>query len=467
MALEPSFQVRLDIYEIDADVRALRPKIWAMLGPRLVAFLHRHVDKVQARVPHYTLLFAKSGDQLTALNFEYTKRLFLNDFDENWVQDAYDRARCESEFGLDMRSRGAIWQSILHEFSKVVRRKYWFSTATAVRLLDATTRLMILDVANAVVCHNAAEVKRAKARGIELASAIEEFSRTAQSLRAGVGAAMELMKKMSDDLDKFSSTALSEVNSGVRAAADTASRVEKIASATEELTASIGLIRSFAGESASKAYQAVSQTDKGNNTVRALSDAVETIGSVTGMISSVASQTNLLALNATIEAAHAGNSGRGFAVVAAEVKNLATQTSQATGEIERQICFIQDQSRQSVEQIQATAETVLSIAETAEKLAAMVSAQASATGEIAESSSGTADNAATLTSAFKKVEETVDSTQKVARSILDVSADLSIRTREIGAAIDKLVAVAAHGQAKTHLADLSDTHPVRTAGIFG
>jgi len=57
------------------------------------------------------------------------------------------------------------------------------------------------------------------------------------------------------------------------------------------------------------------------------------VGNVASQIDAIAKQTNLLALNATIEAARAGDAGKGFAVVAGEVKNLSSQTANATSEV--------------------------------------------------------------------------------------------------------------------------------------
>ena len=81
-------------------------------------------------------------------------------------------------------------------------------------------------------------------------------------------------------------------------------------------------------------------------------------GEVVKLITDIAEQTNLLALNATIEAARAGEAGKGFAVVASEVKNLATQTAQATEEISTQIQTIQDDTQHTVSSIQHIAERI-------------------------------------------------------------------------------------------------------------
>lgn len=54
-------------------------------------------------------------------------------------------------------------------------------------------------------------------------------------------------------------------------------------------------------------------------------------------IQSITQQTRILALNATIEAARAGENGKGFAVVAAEVKNVATEVSRLSMDMEREL----------------------------------------------------------------------------------------------------------------------------------
>ena len=150
--------------------------------------------------------------------------------------------------------------------------------------------------------------------------------------------------------------------------------ISSIASATEEMSASINsvmenmLVASNGAESAAKetikgedavktSMQGISKTAeevaRGGETITELNNRVNDILGMVDIIKSVADQTNLLALNAAIEAARAGEQGRGFAVVADEVRTLAKRTQQSTQEIANVVDVLKSSSQKAFVSIES------------------------------------------------------------------------------------------------------------------
>ena len=123
-----------------------------------------------------------------------------------------------------------------------------------------------------------------------------------------------------------------------------------------------------------------------NVSIRDLESKSVQIGEIVEVIDDIAEQTNLLALNAAIEAARAGEAGKGFAVVADEVRKLAERSSTATKEISHLVNTIQENTKLSVQSVQAGNEKTEKAGATFEEILNLVQESAAKATEIAAAS---------------------------------------------------------------------------------
>ncbi|MBF0155244.1 MAG: bacteriohemerythrin [Magnetococcales bacterium] len=122
---------------------------------------------------------------------------------------------------------------------------------------------------------------------------------------------------------------------------------EQVGDATERMVASFGAVSAQCHEANQATAAANQATGAFGRVLDELTHAAEEIGAVVDFIHEITNQTNMLALNAAIEAAGAGEAGKGFAVVAGEIKALARQTGQATGDIVNRIEEIRERTSEA------------------------------------------------------------------------------------------------------------------------
>ncbi|MET1410867.1 methyl-accepting chemotaxis protein [Roseibium sp. HPY-6] len=243
---------------------------------------------------------------------------------------------------------------------------------------------------------------------------VDKVAQSAASLRQSA----DKMRDMTDTAGETSANAATMSEEALR-------EVESIAAASDQLSGSIQEISSLIERSSNVAAAATKRAETTNDTVKSLAEAANRIGEVVTLISDIADQTNLLALNATIEAARAGEAGKGFAVVASEVKDLASQTGKATGEIQQQIDAIRNATDAAVGAIGDIQKTIDDITQSVSEVAAAVTEQSYATQGIAENTQRAAGGTSKVTEDIRNVSTLSNDTNVAAQSFSQEAADMA------------------------------------------
>lgn len=180
---------------------------------------------------------------------------------------------------------------------------------------------------------------------------------------------------------------------------DLASRTEKQASSLTSISASVtevskGVLATAASctkvsAGAKGALGKVKDASEGMDRVTEAMTAIQStstdISSIISLVKDIAARTELLSFNASIEAARAGDAGRGFSVVAREVKALATQSSDAAGDIEKKLASSSIQVQVGVDTVKLTADLLRDVRETTDDVAGRIDTVATSTNSQAES----------------------------------------------------------------------------------
>ncbi|HLO75266.1 MAG TPA: PAS domain-containing methyl-accepting chemotaxis protein [Magnetospirillum sp.] len=181
------------------------------------------------------------------------------------------------------------------------------------------------------------------------------------------------------------------------AASETLGNVQMVASAAEELAASVSEISQSMAKSQAASDGAFSRVAAAGESTQKLAEAILSMGGIVGLIQNIAGQINLLALNATIESARAGEAGRGFAVVANEVKNLANQAARATEQISTEIEAVQAVSNTVVQALDDIRGSIDSVREYVSATASAVEEQSAVTRDMSSNMQSASSAVSTIT----------------------------------------------------------------------
>ena len=338
-------------------------------------------------------------------------------------------------------------------------------TAVFRRLSDKDYSVHIPETANstelAEMCHAARKLKQAfeeidrseaceRARAEEmterrkqvvedLAGKVEhQAAHATQAVEQNVRAINRLAGEMADAARDVESL----VDGASAASGESLTTVQAVASAAEELSASIHQIDQRIQTANGQIGATTRRTEVAREVAVSLNAAATEISEIVGLIQDIAMQTNLLALNATIEAARAGEAGKGFGVVANEVKSLANQTAKATGDITGRVEAVRQIADTVSRTIAEIAQAVAEIGTASNDIALAANQQTKATSEIVRNVDLATSRSRDVSGRMVKISANIEHTKESTREVSEIGSALADQLKSLQSHLTRIVRTA-------------------------
>jgi methyl-accepting chemotaxis protein len=297
-------------------------------------------------------------------------------------------------------------------------------------------------------------------------SEIQAQQKTIEEQNAIIADAAKDAHNISGSVAQAAEELADQVAQASRGADEQRARITEMATAVEQMNATVMEVAQNASEAASNADHTKEQAQTGMTDVNQAIAAISTvqnrvhqmkihmdglglqsdeIGKIINVINDIADQTNLLALNAAIEAARAGDAGRGFAVVADEVRKLAEKTMSATKEVASVVHGIQSGTKTSLkemdlanEEVERTAKLGKQAGSSLEKIVGFVDASADQVRAIATASEEQSVSSEQIARSAEEVNIIASETAQVMNESTNAVNSLSQLAADLNEIIEKM-----------------------------